>query len=65
MNIVYHLISEKTYLKKNKKKIPELDNDGDFENLIYHFKGQNGDINLNNFMDAETHYNKLKSHKIK
>ena len=65
MNIVYHLISEKTYLKKNKKKIQELDNDGDFENLIYHFKGQNGDINLNNFMDAEIHYNKLKSHKIK
>ena len=59
-NIAYHLISEKTY-----KKIQELDNDGDFENFIYHFQGQNGDIDLNNFMDAETHYNILKSHKIK
>ena len=36
-----------------------------FKNLIYHYKGTNRDVNFNDFIDSETHFNKPKLHKMK
>ena len=47
------------------EEMKELHESIDFENLIYHFKGENADIEFNDFIDAETFCNNLKSHKIK
>ena len=37
----------------------------DFKNLTYLFKCENTGIDINDSIDTETLYNKLKSHKIK
>ena len=39
----------------------KLHNKVNFENLIYHFKGPIKDADFNDFMDAETLFNDIKS----
>ena len=36
-----------------------------FENVIYHYKGENLDLHFNEFIVPESLYNKLKLHRIK
>ena len=53
------------HIDERMEEMKELHESIDFENLIYHFKGENAGININDFINAETFYNNLKSHKIK
>ena len=48
--IFYQLVAERT------GKIEKLHKSFDFENLIHYFKGSAKDIDFNDFMDAETHF---------
>ena len=37
-----------------KNKMEELHKSVNFENFTYHYKGENTDVNFNNFIDAKT-----------
>ena len=60
---IYHLISKKKYsiiiLRKNWKNWKL--HSGNYQNLIYHFKGPTKDIDFNDFIDVETLFDDIKS----
>ena len=47
------------------EKIEKLHNSVNFQNLIYHFMGPTKDIYFNDFIDAETLFDDIKSKKIR
>ena len=63
------LDSKKKYsiilLRKKTGEIEKLHNSVNFQNLIYHFKGPTKDIDFNDFTDAETLFDDIKSKKIR
>ena len=46
-------------------EIEKLHNSVNFQNLIYHFKGPTKDIDFNDFIDAETLFDDIRSTKIR
>ena len=59
---VYCLISKKKYLVAERNaEIEKLHNSANFQNLIYHFKDPTKDIAFNDFIDAETLFDDIKS----
>ena len=64
-NKVFHLTGKKYIFHKfggeRTKEMEKLHNKVNFENLIYHFKGPIKDADFNDFMDAETLFNDIKS----
>ena len=57
--ILYNLVAEKI------RELEKLHNNVNFQNLIYHFKGLTKDIDFNDFIDAETLFDDIKSKKIR
>ena len=65
---VYRFISKKKFYNlvvERTEKIEKLHNSVNFQNLIYHFMGPTKDIYFNDFIDAETLFDDIKSKKIR
>ena len=65
--IVYHLVSKTFYnlIAERMNKIEKLHNSIDFNNLTHYYRGLTFDINFDNFIDAITLFNEIKSSRIK
>ena len=47
------------------KQMKKLHDSVDLKHLAYYYKGKTADVNFNDFIDAKTLYDKLKSNKVR